>query len=1067
MRRFFQSLKSKLILLIVLVALPGLAGLSYQSFVERKSAIDTALKQAINIVEITTSEQANLIEETRIFLQRLSTLKSVLNPKSTECKIALTDILKLNSNYVNLGIPLANGELLCSAKPLDKAINVADRSYIQQALDTRDFSIGEFQVDRAAGVTSINFAYPVINPVTDETQGLAVAVVSLNWWSNRLSQARLPKKTVAYITDYQQNIIAVYPTNSQLLGSNISSVQGELLKKNNALDHTTKPFMSTDNHLRMFVSRPLFNTGDLVNITISVGIPLGDQLSDINSRLMKTGISILIFVILMFIIAARGIQKSVLDPLKVLLQSTKNLQLGNNAGHIPQHGSSELVDLQKSFSLMAKTRLLAEQQLRKSQKSLQKSESRFSRHIENTPLGCISWDINLICTEWNKSAESIFGFRADEAIGHKAIELIIAPELCDELYTLYKLLLEEKGGQYHTDKNLTKDGHTIICEWYNTLIIESDGSVIGVTSLVQDITKRKQLEDKLTQAASVFSHAHEGIIITDASGIITDVNEAFVAITGYKHDEVIGNNPNILSSNQQSPLFYAQLWESVAKKGHWSGEIWNQRKNHEIYPELLTISTVHDDEGRVKNYVAVFTDITEIKKHQSQLEHMAHYDVLTNLPNRVLLADRLHQAVVQNKRDKKALAVAFLDLDGFKEVNDAHGHSLGDELLVSLSHRLKEALRDCDTLSRFGGDEFVAILADLENVQDFEPVIERMLKAASKPILVNDILLKVSASIGVTLYPLDNVDADQLIRHADQAMYISKQKGKNCYHLFDIKYEDAIKQRSEGLQGIAKAIKNREFVLYYQPKVNMRTGDIIGVEALIRWQHPELGLLPPLDFLPLIESHNLSIEVGEWVISESLSQIIRWRDCGLNIKVSVNIGALQLQEEHFTNRLALLLAAHSDVEPSYLQLEVLETSALGDVINASEVMRKCVKLGVTFAIDDFGTGYSSLTYLRRLPANLIKIDQTFVCDMLADPEDRAIVVGVIALATSFNREVIAEGVETIAHGTALLEIGCELAQGYGIARPMPADQIPKWATNWLPDIAWQLVEQKIKKIKCP
>ena len=240
-------------------------------------------------------------------------------------------------------------------------------------------------------------------------------------------------------------------------------------------------------------------------------------------------------------------------------------------------------------------------------------------------------------------------------------------------------------------------------------------------------------------------------------------------------------------------MFYAQLWESLAKKGYWSGEIWNQRKNHDIYPELLIISTVYNDERRVKNYVAVFTDITEIKKHQSQLEHMAHYDVLTNLPNRELIADRLHQAIVQNKRDKKVLAVAFLDLDGFKEVDDAHGHNLEDELLVSLFHRLKEALRDCGTLTRFGGDEFVAILADLENVQDFEPVIERMLKAASKPILVNDILLKVFASIVVNLYPLDNVDADQLIRHADQAMYISKQKGKNCYHLFDIKYEDAIK----------------------------------------------------------------------------------------------------------------------------------------------------------------------------------------------------------------------------------------------------------------------------------
>lgn len=1061
MIRFFQSLKSRLVLLIILVALPGLAGLTYQAFIERERAINAALEKAINIVEITTSEQANLIKETRTFLQRLSTLKSILNLESQECSITLANILKLNSNYVNLGIPRADGELFCNATPLDNPVNVADRPYIQQALASKDFSIGEFQVDRATGVTSINFAYPVINPITDVTEGLAVAVVSLDWWSNRLSQAHLPEKTVAYITDHEQNIIAVYPNDSQLLGSNIKSVQGDLLKNNNALDHTAKPFMSADNHLRIFVSRPLCNRCNLVNITISVGIPLGDELSDINSRLMKTGISILIFVILMFVIAGRGIQKSVLNPLKVLLQSTKNLELGNNVVDIPQHGSSELIDLQKSFSLMAKTRLNAEQLLRKSQTSLQKSESRLSRHIENNPLGCISWDINLICTEWNKSAENIFGYCADEAIGRKATELIVSPDLYDEIYTLYNLLLKQKGGQYHTNKNITKDGHALICEWHNTPTIDDDGSVTGVISLIQDITKRTQLEDKLTQAASVFSHAHEGIIITDASGIITDVNEAFVAITGYGHEEVIGKNPSILSSNRQSPLFYAQLWKSVAEKGHWSGEIWNQRKNQEIYPELLTISTVHDDDGEVKNYVAVFTDITEIKKHQSQLEHMAHYDVLTNLPNRALLADRLHQAIVQSKRSKKSLAVAFLDLDGFKEVNDAHGHSLGDELLVLLSHRLKEALRDCDTLSRFGGDEFVAILADLENIQDFEPVIERMLKAASKPILVNDILLKVSASIGVTLYPIDNVEVDQLIRHADQAMYLSKQKGKNCYHLFDIESEDAIKQRSEGLQDIAKAIQKHEFVLYYQPKVNMKTGDIIGVEALIRWQHPDLGLLSPLDFLPLIESHKLSIEVGEWVINESLTQIAIWQERGLNLTVSVNIGALQLQEENFTDRLAVLLAAHSDVEPSSLQLEVLETSALGDVINASEVMIKCTKLGVTFAIDDFGTGYSSLTYLRRLPAKLIKIDQTFVCDMLVNPEDRAIVVGVIALATSFNREVIAEGVETIAHGTALLEIGCELAQGYGIARPMPADKIPEWAANWQPDITWQLVKEKI------
>jgi diguanylate cyclase (GGDEF)-like protein/PAS domain S-box-containing protein len=1057
MKLIFQSLKAKLILLIILVALPGLAGLIYQSFVERNHAIDTALKQAINIVEVTTSEQTALIEETSVFLQRLATFRSLLMTSPSECSIVLANILKLNSNYINLGIPRADGELLCNATPLKKPVNVADRPYIQKALTTKNFSIGEFQIDRAAGVTSINFAYPVITPETNKIEGVAVAVVSLDWWSKRLSQSHLPKNTIAYITDYEDKIIAVYPVNSKLLGLDINSVQGELIKSKSTLGSSTKTYKGIDNNLRVFVSRPLFNDNEFNNIEIMVGTPFGDELSAINSRLVKTGGFILVFVLLMFVIATIGIQKSVLTPLKSLLQSTKNLELGKSLTNTPHHGSSELIDLQESFSLMAKTRLSVEHQLRKSQISLQISESRLSRHIENTPLGCISWDPNLICTEWNKSAEKIFGYSENEAIGKKASDLILLPELCDELYTLFLQLLAQKNGGHNTNKNLTKDGHTIICEWHNTPIIESDGSITGVSSLVQEITQRKYLEDKLTQAASVFSHAHEGMIITNASGIITDVNNAFETITGYKHNEVIGKKSSILTRRQQSPLFYRQLRRSLKNKGHWSGEIWNKRKNNEIFPELLNISTIHDEQGEIQSYLAVFTDITEIKKHQSQLEHMAHYDGLTNLPNRILLADRLNQAIAHSKRYKKNIALAFLDLDGFKEVNDSHGHTLGDELLVLLSYRLQEVLRDCDTLSRFGGDEFVIILPDLDNPQDYEIVLERILKAASKPFNINDILLKVSASIGVTFYPIDNVDPEQLIRHADQAMYIAKLKGKNCYHLFDIESEDAIKKHSKDIHDIATAIQQREFVLYYQPKVNMRTGDIIGAEALIRWQHPKQGLLLPLEFLPLIANHRLNIEIGEWVINESLRQVAKWQKQGLNLPISVNIDALQLQQKNFPDRLATLLSEHPEIDPSALQLEVLESSAFGDIMDVSEIMHKCVDLGVNFAIDDFGTGYSSLTYLRRLPADLIKIDQTFVRDMLIDPEDKAIVVGVVALATSFNSKVIAEGVETIAHGAALLEIGCELAQGYGIAKPMPADEMPHWATNWQPDITWHLV----------
>lgn len=457
-------------------------------------------------------------------------------------------------------------------------------------------------------------------------------------------------------------------------------------------------------------------------------------------------------------------------------------------------------------------------------------------------------------------------------------------------------------------------------------------------------------------------------------------------------------------------------------------------------------------ESRINN------DFSELNTIKEQLQHQALHDVLTNLPNRVLLADRLSQSMVQSQRHDNLLAVVFLDLDGFKHVNDSYGHDLGDEVLIIVSLRMKEVLREGDSLARIGGDEFVAVLTDLTTVEECEPVLERLLLAASEPVYLGDVEIKISASIGVTLYPQDNVSADQLMRHADQAMYIAKESGKNRYHLFDTAEDNAVKVQREILESIRSALDNQQFVLYYQPKVNMRTGKVIGAEALIRWQHPQRGLLNPFDFLPAIENNPMMIELGEWVIDGALRQIGQWQAMGLNIPLntSVNIAAIQLQQTNFVNRLTTLLTAHPDVDSRYLELEVLETSALEDVHHVSTIMNDCMALGVNFALDDFGTGYSSLTYLRRLPASLIKIDQSFVRDMLHDVDDLAIVEGVIALAKSFKREVIAEGVETVEHGTALLQIGCELAQGYGIARPMPAGDIPRWINEWKPDIHWQV-----------
>ena len=695
---------------------------------------------------------------------------------------------------------------------------------------------------------------------------------------------------------------------------------------------------------------------------------------------------------------------------------------------------------------------------KQAEEALRESEERFSLAMEASRDGIWDWDLATGTIYCSPALTAMLGYDSKDVIQDvNQWQELIHPE---DRQMAYQANIDCVNGVMESFEieyrmQAREGGWKWILARGRTVHRDALGGALRMVGTHQDITVRKHAEEKLQLAASVFSTAREAIMISDPDGSIIDVNEAFTRITGFDRGEVIGKHPRILSSDRYGPKFYAAMWRDLKKRGHWYGEIWNRRKNGEAYPATQTIATVHAPEGNVRQYVTIFSDITLLKEHQKQLERGAYYDALTSLPNRVLLADRQQHAMAQARRRGSLLAVAFLDLDGFKAINDKHGHEAGDALLIALSVRMKNNLRESDTLARIGGDEFVAVLADLSGVEESVPMFSRLLAVIAEPVPIGEFTVQVSASLGVTFYPQEiDLDADQLQRQADQAMYQAKLAGKNRYHVVDTVQDRSVRDQHERIEDIRRALMEREFVLYCHPKVNMRSGAVVGAEALIRWQHPQQGLLAPAAFLPVIENHSLAVEIGEWVIETALTQKETWRTAGLDLPVSVNVGRRQLQQPDFVQRLHAMLQAHPAFRPGDLEMDILEPSALEDIARVSKVIEACRAFGVAFVLDGFGTGYSSLTYLKRLPVNMLKIDESLVRDMLVDPENLAILEGVLRLASAFRCGAIAEGVETVEQGKMLLQLGCDLAQGDVIARPMPADQMPAWAATWSAPSAW-------------
>jgi len=585
------------------------------------------------------------------------------------------------------------------------------------------------------------------------------------------------------------------------------------------------------------------------------------------------------------------------------------------------------------------------------------------------------------------------------------------------------------------------DDASRICHWETRLIKRDDNEALMV---VRDITQRKQQEVQMRLWSKVFEGSNEAILITDANFKIISVNKAYERIMGFTEVEVLDKDASVIGSRLHTYSFFRNMISLLNEKGHWQGELTNQRKDNETFPCWYSISMLSNSRGEPENYIAIFSDITEYKNSREKIEFLAHHDSLTGLPNRILLNDRLEMAINTAKRQGDKLSVLFIDLDRFKNVNDSLGHAVGDQILKEAAARLISVVRNEDTVSRLGGDEFVILFPKLKREANIAEISIKIGEILQQPYFISGISLHITPSVGIAIYPDDGEDVNTLIKNADAAMYLAKEKGRNNFQFYTPALNARTLDRLKLESDLRLAMEQGNFELHYQPQIKLDDGKIWGMEALVRWRHPVRGLIPPNDFIPLAEETGLIIPLGEWVMGEALRQQKMWQQQGFTgLVMSINISMLQFRQVDFLARVEKLVEK-TDSSPQLIELELTESMLMNDMESSIDTLKKFRDLGYRIAIDDFGTGFSSLNYLRRLPIDVLKIDQSFVRDMLIDSASLAIVESIIGLANALGKETVAEGVETKEEYDLLCERNCRVVQGYYIAKPMPGNIFKEW-----------------------
>lgn len=691
------------------------------------------------------------------------------------------------------------------------------------------------------------------------------------------------------------------------------------------------------------------------------------------------------------------------------------------------------------------------------EKDLERSQALQSAILDNTGFSIISTDKHGQITSINRTAEWLLGYSRKElehketpAVFHDPVEVkayaeVLSKEFQEQIQPGFEVFIYRLQIGANVDEHewtyIRKDGRRIPVRLIVTAIYGKDLEVVGYLGVAEDISLKKEHEESLLLAEKVFRNAGEAIVITDENSKIVDVNPAYCAISGFDYEEVIGQNPSISSSGRHDKEFYDQMWEDVREQGVWSGEVWDRRKDGDVYPKHLTITAVKNDAGRILNYVGTFKDVTAQKELEARLENLAYFDPLTKLPNRALFRDRFEQELKSANRNEKGSALMFIDLDRFKYVNDTLGHEAGDQLLIEVGHRLGRCVRTSDTVARLGGDEFTVILANISDQAHIGSIANEIISSLQQAVTIGDKEAFIGASIGISLYPEDVVESVDLIKKADMAMYRAKEAGRGNFKFFSLDMEEINQSRLNIENQLRNAAANNELQLYYQPKVCFSSGQLAGYEALVRWNNEELGFVMPDRFIPLAEENGMILDIGDWVLDEACRQMEEWIDQGLeDIYVAVNLSAKQFKDPDLLSKVQAALSERN-LRPSNLELEITETAMMDDAEESVKIIEQLKALGVKISMDDFGTGYSSLAYLQQFPFDSLKIDLSFVRALGADASAEVIVKTILNMAEGLGISTVAEGVETEMQRDILTKLNCNVAQGYYYGKPVPASEI--------------------------